>query len=362
MGRTIEALGIKQGHSFPVIIDKDNSDHLTAQKLKGIDAAIEFSSPAAAPGNILTCINLGVPVVSGTTGWNEKIPEIEASCLEKRATLFHASNYSIGVNILFAMNRKLAEIMKLLNNIAGANSQSTLNASKNETSSTQILYAQKTRKKDEKHVNIQSAYPTEQRQLAKEKKARFKAEGKEFVVVQKKKIVENHYDDCGACITSLTTDLNEILPAPAEPDKEQNTAHEYFIQSFIVYEDDISHHERFFVATLEERRAKEESRRIRPEEVKKATPGGQPISRGTDHRFPGTHATTCRGCRACRRRDDWEHTRVVGDCKYPYDEPVLPDCIACQRRLHRDDSLHTLKEGCFWEPSQPGLRIREATS
>ncbi len=113
MGRTIEALGVKQGHSFPVIIDKDNPDHLTAQKLKEVDAAIEFSSPAAAPGNIMKCINLGVPVVSGTTGWNEKIPEIEASCREKRATLFHASNFSIGVNILFAMNRKLAEIMEL---------------------------------------------------------------------------------------------------------------------------------------------------------------------------------------------------------------------------------------------------------
>ena len=113
MGRTIEALGIKQGHSFPVIIDKDRPEQLTAQKFKGIDAAIEFSIPEAAPANIITCFDFGVPVVSGTTGWNEKIPEIEATCLEKRATLFHASNFSIGVNILFAMNRKLAKIMEL---------------------------------------------------------------------------------------------------------------------------------------------------------------------------------------------------------------------------------------------------------
>ena len=113
MGRTIEALGIKQGHSFPVIIDKDNPHHLTNQKLEGIDAAIEFSIPEAAPANIIKCMDFGVPVVSGTTGWNEKIPEIEDYCLEKRASLFHASNFSIGVNILFAMNRKLAEIMKL---------------------------------------------------------------------------------------------------------------------------------------------------------------------------------------------------------------------------------------------------------
>jgi 4-hydroxy-tetrahydrodipicolinate reductase len=54
---------------------------------------------------------MGIPVVSGTTGWNEKIPEIEAYCREKNGTLFYASNFSVGVNILFALNRKLAEIM-----------------------------------------------------------------------------------------------------------------------------------------------------------------------------------------------------------------------------------------------------------
>lgn len=112
MGRTIEALGIQQGHSFPLIIDEHNPAHLNASKLEGIDAAIEFSTPAAAPGNIKKCIDLGVPVVSGTTGWNEKIPEMEAFCIEKEGALFHASNFSIGVNILFAMNRKLAKIMK----------------------------------------------------------------------------------------------------------------------------------------------------------------------------------------------------------------------------------------------------------
>ncbi len=111
MGRTIEALGIQQGYSFPVIIDEHNRAQLNAHKLVGIDAAIEFSTPAAAPENIMECIDIGVPVVTGTTGWNEKIPEIEALCLEKNGTLFYASNFSIGVNILFALNRKLAEIM-----------------------------------------------------------------------------------------------------------------------------------------------------------------------------------------------------------------------------------------------------------
>lgn len=111
MGRTIETLGKIQGHSFPVIIDEHNRELLSGSHLKGVDAAIEFTTPAVAPGNIMECIKLGVPVVSGTTGWNEKSADIERYCVEKNGTLFYASNFSIGVNILFAMNQKLAEIM-----------------------------------------------------------------------------------------------------------------------------------------------------------------------------------------------------------------------------------------------------------
>ncbi len=111
MGKTIETLGIHQGHSFPLIIDENNPGDLNGEKISGIDAAIEFTTPAAAPGNIVACLKLGVPVVSGTTGWNVKLPEIENLCKEVEGTLFHASNFSIGVNILFAMNRQLAKIM-----------------------------------------------------------------------------------------------------------------------------------------------------------------------------------------------------------------------------------------------------------
>ena len=111
MGQTIEALGIQQGHTFPVVIDENNQEDLNSGKLKGIDAIIEFTVPAAAPANIKKCIDLGIPVVSGTTGWNEKVPEIEAYCIENDGTFFYASNFSVGVNILFSLNRKLAEIM-----------------------------------------------------------------------------------------------------------------------------------------------------------------------------------------------------------------------------------------------------------
>lgn len=111
MGHTIEALGIQQGHSFPVIIDEDNLEQLNPGLLEKVDVAIEFTTPEAAPFNIKKCIGMGLPVVSGTTGWNEKIPEIEAFCRKNNGSLFYASNFSIGVNILFALNRKLAEIM-----------------------------------------------------------------------------------------------------------------------------------------------------------------------------------------------------------------------------------------------------------
>jgi len=111
MGRTIEVLGKEKGHSFPLIIDENNPNDLNAGNLAGIDAAIEFTVPAAAPGNIKTCLKLGIPVVSGTTGWNARLPEIEQLCRDTGGTLFHASNFSIGVNILFAMSRQLARIM-----------------------------------------------------------------------------------------------------------------------------------------------------------------------------------------------------------------------------------------------------------
>jgi len=111
MGKTIEALGLAQGFSFPLIIDEENPGDLNADKLQEIDVAIEFTAPQAAPQNIQTCLELGVPVVSGTTGWNERLDEIKDFCIQKGGSFFYASNFSIGVNILFAMNQQLARIM-----------------------------------------------------------------------------------------------------------------------------------------------------------------------------------------------------------------------------------------------------------
>ena len=111
MGKTIEALGKARGHSFPLIIDENNPEDLNAEKVAGLDVAIEFTVPAAAPGNIKTCLEMGLPVVVGTTGWNARQDEMEDLCRNTDGTLFAASNFSIGVNILFAMNRQMARIM-----------------------------------------------------------------------------------------------------------------------------------------------------------------------------------------------------------------------------------------------------------
>ena len=112
MGKIIERLGLEQGHSFPLIIDLDNPGDLNRENAPGVDVAIEFSIPDSAPGNVIKCIELGIPVVTGTTGWNDRYAEVDQYCRKQGGAMFRASNYSIGVNILFAMNRKLAGIMK----------------------------------------------------------------------------------------------------------------------------------------------------------------------------------------------------------------------------------------------------------
>lgn len=111
MGKTIEEIAKKRGHEIADIIDVNNYDKLKDADSAAIDAAIEFTQPEAAFNNIKTCIEKGIPVISGTTGWLERKPEIEAYCRSKNGTFFYASNFSIGVNIFFKLNKFLAGIM-----------------------------------------------------------------------------------------------------------------------------------------------------------------------------------------------------------------------------------------------------------
>lgn len=111
MGKTIEQLAISKGHEIKLVIDHENIDELNTENLQNIDVAIEFSQPESAYQNILTCINSAVPVVSGTTGWLDKMEEIKRLCEQNNGAFFYASNYSIGVNIFFEINRQLAKMM-----------------------------------------------------------------------------------------------------------------------------------------------------------------------------------------------------------------------------------------------------------
>ena len=111
MGREIERILVERGHDVALIIDVDNAAELDAAHLKGIDVAIEFTTPATAYGNIRTCLECGVAVVSGTTGWTERLPELQSLCRERGGALFYASNYCLGVNLMFRLNRRLAAMI-----------------------------------------------------------------------------------------------------------------------------------------------------------------------------------------------------------------------------------------------------------
>ena len=111
MGKTIEKMAINQGHEVLLKIDVNNYEDLNTTNLRKVDAAIEFTRPESAFDNVLTCFKAGIPVVSGTTGWMDRKKEIDELCKHYKGAFFYASNYSVGVNIFFALNRFLAKMM-----------------------------------------------------------------------------------------------------------------------------------------------------------------------------------------------------------------------------------------------------------
>ena len=116
MGKTIERLARERGHEIVLIVDENNRTRCTDEQLKQADVAIEFTMPAVAVENYNWCFRNRVPVVSGTTGWLEKWDEVVTACERSGGTFFYASNYSIGVNIFFHLNRWLAQTMARFSN------------------------------------------------------------------------------------------------------------------------------------------------------------------------------------------------------------------------------------------------------
>lgn len=112
MGKAIEEIALQKGHEIVLKIDINNSHELTESNLKKANVAIEFTGPHSAFENIKKCIEWGLPVVSGSTGWLEHWNRIQSLCIEKNSTLIYSSNYSIGVNLFFELNKQLAKLME----------------------------------------------------------------------------------------------------------------------------------------------------------------------------------------------------------------------------------------------------------
>lgn len=111
MGKVIEGFAISRGHNIVARIDLNNRHEFEALSPGDVDAVIEFSHPSSGYSNVKACIEKGFPVVCGTTGWLEHKPEIDKLTQEKGGAFFYSSNYSIGVNIFFQLNKLLARIM-----------------------------------------------------------------------------------------------------------------------------------------------------------------------------------------------------------------------------------------------------------
>ena len=109
MGKEIEKIALSRGHEIVIRKDVDDIIDITLA-----DVAIDFSVPNSAFNNISNCLNNNVPVISGTTGWLEKYEDAIALCKEKKGAFIYASNYSLGVNIFFELNKQLAKMMKTI--------------------------------------------------------------------------------------------------------------------------------------------------------------------------------------------------------------------------------------------------------
>lgn len=111
MGRLIKEMALQKGHTVSFVAN--SKKNIDAIDFSNVDVAIDFSTPETAFNNISTAINSGTPVVSGTTGWLDKMEKINALAIENNTAFLYASNFSIGVNLFFELNKKLKNMMEL---------------------------------------------------------------------------------------------------------------------------------------------------------------------------------------------------------------------------------------------------------
>lgn len=164
MGKAIEEIVLQRNHTAALKIDINNIDTFTPGNLQQCDVAIEFTGPHSAVDNILKCLDAGIPVVSGSTGWLEQWPVIKAKCEAVNGALLYSSNYSVGVNIFFELNKKLAQLMSKQDTYEVSMEEIHHTQKKDAPSGTAITLAEQilhdvTRKK--KWLNEPAKYPNE---------------------------------------------------------------------------------------------------------------------------------------------------------------------------------------------------------
>lgn len=111
MGKAIEEVALHRGHEIVLKIDLPNMHEFTQENLAQTDVVIEFTSPHSAFDNVKKCLEFNIPVICGSTGWTDKLEEMKNLCTEKNGAFIYSSNYSVGVNIFFEVNKKLASLM-----------------------------------------------------------------------------------------------------------------------------------------------------------------------------------------------------------------------------------------------------------
>ena len=111
MGKAIEEIALQRGHEVVLTIDQPNLHEFTKENMATVDAAIEFTSPHSAFDNVKKCLDFGIPVVCGSTGWTEQLETLKKMAADNNGAFIYSSNYSVGVNIFFELNKKLAALM-----------------------------------------------------------------------------------------------------------------------------------------------------------------------------------------------------------------------------------------------------------
>jgi 4-hydroxy-tetrahydrodipicolinate reductase len=161
MGKAIEEIALQRGHTIGLKIDIATLAEFTKENLNKCDVAIEFTSPHTALQNIITCLDAGTPVVSGSTGWLEQWDTVKKKCEEKNGALLYSSNYSIGVNIFFELNKKLAELMNKQTNYEVSMEEIHHTQKKDAPSGTAITLAEQVMLNlDRKHKWVNDQKPT----------------------------------------------------------------------------------------------------------------------------------------------------------------------------------------------------------